>query len=54
MADGGNINWSDVCELVEFFAQKRYDLDISEQPITLSSFQDKKIKVISLILYIDM
>ena len=45
MADG-EVNWSDVSDLIEFYSSRRYEIEIQDQPLTLSTFfHDKKLKV---------
>ena len=42
----GEVNWSDVSDLIEFYSSRRYEIEIQDQPLTLSTFfHDKKLKV---------
>jgi len=41
----GEVNWSDVSDLIEFYSSRRYEIEIQDQPLTLSTFfHDKKLK----------
>ena len=43
---GDNVNWEQVCDLLEYYMGNRYDVDFADQPVTLSTTFDRTVRVL--------